>query len=190
MQKEQRCAFEYATDTPRVGTELLDDLCVEVRGRGRHSSINSRSSRIGSSLSPALRKSVRLFLMALPATPAGRALLGVRTALGISSLLAPRLAGKAFLLEPEDNPQLPVIGRMWGIRNLSLAAGMYGSTGANRAQWWRLQVAVDVLDFLVIATEWRRGAVPPPAAALMGATALGATALGAMSVPGESTQQG
>jgi hypothetical protein len=126
--------------------------------------------------------------MALPATSTGRALLGARTALGISTLLAPQLAGKAFFLDPEANPQLPVIGRMWGIRNLSLAAGMYAATGTNRAQWWRLQPAVDALDFLAIATEWRRGSVPAPAAALMAATALAATTLGALSVAGESDQ--
>ena len=113
-------------------------------------------------------------------------LLGARTALGVSALVAPRLAGKAFLLDPDANPQLPVIGRMWGIRNLSLAAGMYAATGADRTQWWRLQPAVDALDFIAIATEWRRGAVPTPAAALMGATALGATALGALSLARES----
>jgi hypothetical protein len=128
--------------------------------------------------------------VALPSTSTGRALLGARTALGISTLLAPRLAGKAFLLDPAENPQLPVIGRMWGIRNLALAAGMYAASGPNRAQWWRLQVAVDALDFLAIGTEWRRGAVPGPPAALMGATALGATALGAHSVTGESELPG
>jgi hypothetical protein len=128
--------------------------------------------------------------MALPSTPTGRALLGARTALGISTLLAPRLAGKAFLLDPDDNPQLPVIARMWGVRNLSLAAGMYAATGGNRAQWWRLQPAVDALDFLAIATEWRRGTVPGPAAALMAGTALAATAFGALSVDGESEQGG
>src|ERR671936_180920 len=128
--------------------------------------------------------------MPLPSTPTGRALLGARTVLGASTLLAPRLAGKAFFLSPDDNPQLPVIGRMWGIRNLSLAAGMYAATGANRAQWWRLQVAVDALDFLAIAAEWRRGAVPGPAAGLMAATALPATALGALSAAAESEQPG
>jgi len=125
--------------------------------------------------------------MALPASRTGRALLGARAALGLSTLLAPRLAGKAFFLDPEDNPQLPVIGRMWGIRNLSLAAGMYGATGASRAQWWRLQPIIDVLDFLVIAREWRRGAVPGPAAGLMGGTALLATALGAASLGSETS---
>jgi hypothetical protein len=128
--------------------------------------------------------------MALPSTPTGRALLGARIALGISTLLAPRVAGKAFLLDPDDNPQLPVIARMWGVRNLSLAAGMYAATGGNRAQWWRLQPAVDALDFLAIATEWRRGTVPGPAAALMAGTALAATAFGALSVAGESAQGG
>jgi hypothetical protein len=128
--------------------------------------------------------------MALPTTPTGRALLGARTALGVTTLLAPRLAGKAFFLDPDVNPQLPVIGRMWGIRNLSLAAGMYAATGDNRAQWWRLQPAVDALDFLAIATEWRRGTVPSTAAALMGAAAVAATALGALSVAGESEQRG
>lgn len=128
--------------------------------------------------------------MALPTTSTGRALLGARTALGVSTLLAPRLAGKAFFLDPADNPQLPVIGRMWGIRNLSLAAGMYAATGDNRAQWWRVQVAVDALDFVAITAEWRRGAVPGPAAALMALTALGATALGALSVASESEQAG
>jgi hypothetical protein len=124
--------------------------------------------------------------MALPSTGTGRALLAARTALGISGLLAPRLAGRAFFLNPEDNPQLPVIGRMWGIRNLSLAAGMYGATGASRTNWWRLQPAIDGLDFLVIAAEWRRGAVPGPAAGLMAGTALAATALGALSAPAEA----
>ena len=128
--------------------------------------------------------------MALPSTPPARALLFARTALGVSTLLAPRLASKAFFLDPDENPQLPVLGRMWGIRNLSLAAGMYGSTGANRAKWWRLQVAVDGLDFLVIATEWRRGSVPGPTAALMAGAALGATTLGALSAAGESEPAG
>jgi hypothetical protein len=62
--------------------------------------------------------------MAPPSSLTGRTLLGARTALGISTLLAPRLAGKAFFLDRDANPQLPVVGRMWGIRNLSLAVGI------------------------------------------------------------------
>lgn len=91
-----------------------------------------------------------------------------------------------FLLDPEDNPQLPVIGRMWGIRNLSLAAGMYGATGESRSGWWRLQPVIDALDFMAIVTEWRRGALPAPAAGLMAGTALVATALGSLSAAAEA----
>ena len=67
---------------------------------------------------------------------------------------------------------------------------MYAATGANRAQWWRLQPVVDALDFATIEMEWRRGAVTGPAAALMAATALGATTLGALSVADESEHVG
>jgi hypothetical protein len=123
--------------------------------------------------------------MAFPSTAPGRALLAARTTLGVSTLLAPRLAGRAFFIDPRDNPQLPVIARMWGIRNLSLAAGMYGATGPSRARWWQMQPAVDALDFLVIVAEWRRGAVPGRAAVLMAGTALVATALGASSAAGD-----
>ncbi len=125
--------------------------------------------------------------MALPSTATGRALLGARTVLGASTLLAPRLAGRLFLLDPDANPQLPVLGRMWGIRNLSLAAGMYGASGDDRARWWRLQVVIDALDFAAITAEWRRGAVPGAAAGLMAGTALIATALGAVSVAAEAS---
>ena len=124
--------------------------------------------------------------MALPSTGTGRTLLAARAALGILTLLVPRLAGRAFLLDPADNPQLPVVARMWGIRNLSLAAGMYGAAGTNRGRWWRLQPVIDALDFLVIVAEWRRDAVPRPAAGLMAGTALVATGLGSLSAAAES----
>jgi hypothetical protein len=124
--------------------------------------------------------------MGLPSTPTGRALLSARAALGLSSLLAPRLAGKVFFLNPDENPQLPVVGRMWGVRNLALAAGMYGASGPSRARWWQLQPAVDALDFAVTVDEWRRGSVSGPAAGLMAATALVATALGALSAAAEA----
>jgi hypothetical protein len=108
--------------------------------------------------------------------------------LGLATLLAPRLAGRVFLIDPQANPQLPVIARMWGIRNLSLAAGMYGASGPSRIWWWRAQPVIDALDFAVIAGERRLGAVPAPAAWLMGATAILATALGTVSAPAEARQ--
>jgi hypothetical protein len=92
------------------------------RLRVRHSTILSRESD-GRALASFRRRSALR-----------RALVGARTALGISTLLARRLSGKAFFLDPEANPQLPVVGRMWSVRDLSLAAGMSAATGTNIAQ--------------------------------------------------------
>jgi hypothetical protein len=55
-------------------------------------------------------------------------------------------------------------------------------TGAGRA----LQPSIDTLDFLVIAAQWRRGAVPGPAAGLTAGTALVATVLGCASAAAEA----
>jgi hypothetical protein len=163
------------------GLTLVDGLTWPAGTR------RGQTSR-GPALSARHRSAIwrKLCAMALPRTRSGRSLLAARAALGISTLLAPRLAGRAFFLDPAENPQLPVIGRMWGIRNLSLAAGMYGATGASRVQWWQLQPAIDVLDLTVIVAEWRRGAVPGPAAGLMAGTALVATVLGSLSAAAEA----
>jgi hypothetical protein len=81
---------------------------------------------------------------------------------------------------------LPVIARMWGVRNLSLAAGMYGAMGTSRTRWWRLQPVIDGFDFMVIVAEWRRDAVPHPAAGLMAGAAIVATVLGVLSAAAEA----
>jgi hypothetical protein len=125
-------------------------------------------------------------LTILPHTPTGRALVAARTTLGLSALLFPRAAGRIFLLDPRENPQLPYVGRMWGIRNLALAAGLVGARGANRRQWWAINVAVDALDAVASYASWRRGELPTATAALVTAVAIGATGLGAASFAGES----
>ena len=60
---------------------------------------------------------------------------------------------------------------------------MYAATGANRAQWWRLQPVVDALDLAAIAIEWRGGGVD-------GSDGPRATTLGALSVADESEHVG
>src|SRR5947209_4145178 len=115
--------------------------------------------------------------LAMPRTPTGRGLVGARTTLGLLTLLAPQTAGRVFLLDPEGNPQLPYLGRMWGIRNLSLAAGLAGSGGADRRRWWQLNVVVDLVDAAAGVVAWRRGELGTPAGVLVTATALLAVGL-------------
>ena len=119
-------------------------------------------------------------------TPTGRALVAARVTLGVSTLLAPRLAGRAFLLDPDANPQLAYVGRMWGARNLALAAGLAGIRGPTRRRWWAVNIAVDAIDAAASFVSWRRGELDTPAAVLVTGVALVATVLGAASLEGEA----
>jgi hypothetical protein len=111
-----------------------------------------------------------------------RTLIAARTALGTGALLAPHLTGKLFLLDPAANPQVVFIGRMWGARNLALAAGLRGISGPQLRTTRQVNVAVDVADALAAWLAWREGSLPAPAAALAGGTAVLATALGLASL--------
>ena len=111
-----------------------------------------------------------------------RTLIAARTALGTGALLAPRQTGRLFLLDPAANPQVVFVGRMWGARNLALAAGLQGIRGPQRRATRQLNVAVDVADAIAAWLAWREGSLPAPAALLAGGTAVVATALGVASL--------
>jgi hypothetical protein len=51
----------------------------------------------------------------------------LRTAVGLGAWLTPRLAGKAFLLDPDGNPQSPYLARLFGARDVALAYGTLNS---------------------------------------------------------------
>ena len=111
-----------------------------------------------------------------------RTLIAARTALGTGALLAPRQTGRAFLLDPEANPEVVFVGRMWGARNLALAAGLQGTSGAQLRTTRQVNIAVVVVDALAAWLAWREGSLPGPAALLAGGTAVLATALGVASL--------
>ena len=117
-------------------------------------------------------------------TPAS-ALIAARSALGTGALLAPRQTGRLFMLDPEANPEVVFVGRMWGARNLALAAGLRGIRGPQRRATRQVNVAVDVADALAAWLAWREGSLPGPAALLAGGTAVVATALGVASLVAE-----
>src|SRR5690242_128496 len=69
-----------------------------------------------------------------------RSLAGLRMAVGTSAWATPRLAGKAFGLDADDNPQSPYLARLFGIRDVALALGVLTTTGASRRHWVTLGV--------------------------------------------------
>jgi hypothetical protein len=111
-----------------------------------------------------------------------RTLIAARTALGTGALLAPHVTGRLFLLDPPANPQLAFIGRMWGARNLALAAGLRSARGPALRTTRQVNVAVDVADAAAAWLAWRDGSLPAPAALVAGGTAVVATALGVASL--------
>ncbi len=76
-----------------------------------------------------------------------------RIVLGVVSLLAPRLAAKLMLLDSDANPQLPLVTRAFGSREIALGALTLTSSGEARERMVQTGVAVDAADVVAgIAT--------------------------------------
>jgi hypothetical protein len=94
-----------------------------------------------------------------------------RIAVGSGTWLAPNLSGRLFGLDPEGNPQLPYVGRLFGVRDVVLGAGVLRSPRRQRNAWVTAGVACDVADAAAGVLAGVRGQLPPSAAAMVSATA-------------------
>ncbi|MFL5822404.1 MAG: hypothetical protein ACJ764_03070 [Solirubrobacteraceae bacterium] len=117
-----------------------------------------------------------------------KALTRVRAAIGAGAWLAPRLSGRLFGLDPEANPQLPYLGRLFGVRDAALAVGLGSSNGTQRAQWLQLGLACDLADAMAGVLAGRRGQLPPRSAVLVTGTALFAAGLGVAALRAEQPE--
>jgi len=111
-------------------------------------------------------------------TDPSQTLTGLRLAIGLSSWLTPRVSGKLFGLDAEANPQLPYVARLFGARDVALAAGMMLSEGASHSTWLQIGIACDVADAVAGLAAGSRGYLGPVSAVLVTGTAIGAAALG------------
>jgi hypothetical protein len=112
--------------------------------------------------------------------PSSLTTLGVlRFAIGGGAWAAPGLAGKAFGLDVEANPQAPYFARLFGVRDAALGYGLLFTTGETQRQWTRIGIACDVADVAAGLAGGARGYLPKPTTALVTATALLAVGLGA-----------
>src|SRR3954466_6160350 len=103
---------------------------------------------------------------------------GLRAWIGTSAWLAPNLTGKLFGLDPVSNPQAAYLGRLFGIRDVALAAGTLGTDGDARRKWVQLGLVCDVADAAAAYLGGRNGTLPKPAALMTGVTALVAAGMG------------
>jgi hypothetical protein len=115
----------------------------------------------------------------VPESVPGKVLTVTRFAVGGGAWLLPRTSGRLFGLDPDANPQAAYVGRLFGVRDAVLGAGLLSSKGDARRVWWRFGVACDVADAIAGLLAWRSGDLPPSAAAMVTGTAVVAASLGA-----------
>jgi hypothetical protein len=106
-------------------------------------------------------------------------LAGLRLAIGAGAWATPRLAGRAFGLDAQANPQAPYLARLFGARDVALAWGALGSQGPARRQWLLAGLACDAADVLAGVAGGRGGYLPKLTSALVSGTALAAALMGA-----------
>jgi hypothetical protein len=116
-----------------------------------------------------------------------KALVGLRTGIGVGAWLTPRLAGRLFGLDPRGNPQAPYLSRLFGARDFALAAGVLGAQGDAQRQWLIAGLACDVADSLAGIAGGRGGYLPAVTTVLVTGTALSAVALGAVALSGDAS---
>ena len=117
----------------------------------------------------------------------GQLLAGVRIAVGVGALVAPRLVGRLFGLDTAANPQSIYFARLFGIRDIVLAVGTLQTTGPSRRLWWQLGIATDATDVVSAGLGRRDGSLSAVTTALAGGTAAAATALGVAALAGEDS---
>jgi hypothetical protein len=106
------------------------------------------------------------------------ALAGLRIAIGAASWATPRVAGRLFGLDAQENPQAPYLARLFGARDIALGWGALSTEGDTQRQWLLAGLACDVADALAGLAGGRRGYLPKLTSALVTGTALSAAALG------------
>jgi hypothetical protein len=105
----------------------------------------------------------------------------IRTSLGSSLLLLPRVTGRLLFFDVERNPALVYVARLFAVRNVVLGSTLLTTDGAERSRWVRVGAACDVVDAAAGLAAARRREISPVTAVLVVGVALLAAALGVKS---------
>jgi hypothetical protein len=106
------------------------------------------------------------------------AIVAIRANVGLGAWLAPTLAGRLFGLDAEANPQLPYVGRLFGVRDVALAAGVQLTSGRSRRLWLQIGLVCDAADTLAGLIAGRNGQISKTSTVLVTAPALMGIGLG------------
>lgn len=101
----------------------------------------------------------------LPAGSVERLLVAGRWVVGGGTLIAPRSMGRVFGIDAGENPALPYVGRLFGVRAVAMALQLAGSSGAERRRHLQFGMTVDLVDLVAALAAGRSGSLQPRAAA-------------------------
>ncbi len=116
----------------------------------------------------------------LPVSPARarEILIGLRLGVGVGALLAPRLLGRVFGIDPAANPASPYLARLFGIRDVMLAYQLYQAPESELEDVLRQGIVVDTSDVLAALAAGARGGIGARTLVLGGGAAAAAVCLG------------
>jgi hypothetical protein len=114
------------------------------------------------------------------------ALSGLRAVVGVGAWATPNVSGRLFGLDPVSNPQ--AVGRLFGARDLALAAGTLTTEGEARRRWVQLGLACDLADAAAGYIAGRTGVLPKPAAIMVTGVALLAAGMGAAALAADGSE--
>jgi hypothetical protein len=113
----------------------------------------------------------------------------LRLAVGVGSYATPGLAGRAFGLDVDGNPQAPYLARLFGVRDVALAGGTLTTGGEARRTWLRMGLLCDAADAAAAVLAARAGYVSKGTAAMLAAPAVAAVAIGMVALGNGAAEQ-
>ncbi len=117
---------------------------------------------------------------------ARRTLAQCRLAVGIAALVAPRITARFFGVDPATNPAAPYLTRMFGAREIYMAAPfLMPAPGLDEAELSSRAVPVDAADAAASLVAGLRGYLPWRAAIPATAIAVVGTWLGSQAAQNE-----
>jgi hypothetical protein len=109
-------------------------------------------------------------------------LTGARGALGVIALFTPRIGARMFRIDADGTPAI-VMGRLFGIRNVALAAGLLRLDATTVPRMFMLiNVLIDLVDTVAFVGAGRRGEIGAVATGFGTVLALTGAILGATSL--------
>ncbi|MDP3891287.1 hypothetical protein [Nocardioides sp.] len=110
-------------------------------------------------------------------------LAAARVLIGGVALVSPHVGARLFRLDPETNPQLPYMTRLFGSREIAIGAATLLTTGTMQRNLIATGVAIDAADAVAAVLAGATGGVSRPTGVMLTLPALAAAAAGIAGLP-------